>query len=526
MLAPIYKPGTLEERYDVVVIGSGIGGLATAALLGQAGKKVLVLERHYMPGGFTHTFSRKGYEWDVGLHYVGEVNRANSALKKIFDRITDGRLRWAPMPAVYDKVCIRNEVYNYEAPRQKLRANLEAYFPAEKAGIERYFQAVDTVARETKSFFMEKALPPLLGRLGAPFLCKGFRAWSDRTTLDVLRECTSDPKLIGVLAAQYGDYGLPPKQSSFAVHAIITKHYFDGGNYPIGGSSQIYRSISPVLEANGCQVRVKAEVESVLLNKGKTAGVRLKGGEEIASSCVISDAGVDNTYRRLLPKDYALPGDIERLLSATRPSAAHLCLYGGIRESPEELGVTPSNYWIYPDYDHDKSFEAFRRDPESPLAVTYLSFPSAKDPEWNGQHPGRSTIEAITFAPYEWFQQWESSGWNRREEAYEALKERFAQRMLEQVYRWVPGLKGKLDYYEISTPLSTRHFANYPHGEIYGLDHAPGRFRERWLRPHTPIPGLFLTGQDIVTDGIGGALMGGVLTASAVTRKNVLKEIL
>ena len=108
------------------------------------------------------------------------------------------------MPAVYDKVCIRNEVYNYEAPREKLRANLESYFPAEKAGIAKYFEAVDSLAREAKSYFMEKALPPLLGRLASPFLSKGFCAWSDKTTYETVKECTSDPKLIGILTAQYG----------------------------------------------------------------------------------------------------------------------------------------------------------------------------------------------------------------------------------------------------------------------------------------------------------------------------------
>ncbi len=109
---------------------------------------------------------------------------------------------------------------------------------------------------------------------------------------------------------------------------------------------------------------------------------------------------------------------------------------------------------------------------------------------------------------------------------YEALKERFARRLLEQLDRWVPEVRGKIDYYELSTPLSTRHFANYPEGEIYGLDHTPRRFRQTWLKPRTPIPGLYLAGQDVVSDGIAGALMGGVLTASAVLRRNVLQDLM
>jgi all-trans-retinol 13,14-reductase len=109
---------------------------------------------------------------------------------------------------------------------------------------------------------------------------------------------------------------------------------------------------------------------------------------------------------------------------------------------------------------------------------------------------------------------------------YGALKENLAKRLLDNVYRMVPQIRGKVDYQEVSTPLSTRHFANYAQGEIYGLDHTPARFRLKWLKPRTPVDGLFLTGQDIVSVGFGGALMGGVLAASAVLGKNVLAALL
>ena len=114
----------------------------------------------------------------------------------------------------------------------------------------------------------------------------------------------------------------------------------------------------------------------------------------------------------------------------------------------------------------------------------------------------------------------------KRDKEYEAFKEKLSQRLLEQVYRHVPQVKGKIDYNELSTPLTTRHFANYRYGEIYGLDHTPERFRLKWLRPQTPVKGLFLTGQDIVTAGFGGALIGGVLTASSILKKNLISEIL
>ncbi|HBL86972.1 MAG TPA: FAD-dependent oxidoreductase, partial [Alcanivorax sp.] len=90
--------------YDVLVIGSGIGGLCAAACLSKLGKKVAVFEQHYTAGGFTHSYERNGYEWDVGVHYIGDMGARHTLSRRLFDHITDGKLQWAPMDACYDRI--------------------------------------------------------------------------------------------------------------------------------------------------------------------------------------------------------------------------------------------------------------------------------------------------------------------------------------------------------------------------------------------------------------------------------------
>jgi all-trans-retinol 13,14-reductase len=154
--------------------------------------------------------------------------------------------------------------------------------------------------------------------------------------------------------------------------------------------------------------------------------------------------------------------------------------------------------------------------------MVYVSFPAAKDPDFANRHPGRATVDVIAVAPYEWFEQWRDSRWKHRAEEYDAFKERLASRMLEVLYSQQPQLRGKVAFHEISTPLTTEHFAGYERGELYGIDHTPQRFRQGFLKPATPIPGLYLTGQDIATCGVAGAMLGGVLTATTLMRTSLL----
>jgi all-trans-retinol 13,14-reductase len=513
--------------YDAIVIGSGLGGLTAASMLARhAHQRVLVLERHYTAGGFTHTFHRPGYEWDVGVHYVGDVHRPGSLLRRAFDHLTDGELTWADMGEVYDTIVIGDERYEYVAGRERFRQRMHGYFPQHTAAIDRYLERIRETVRTSKKYFLEKALPPLLGRLASPLLRGPALRESNRTVKDVMAEITSDARLTAVLTGQYGDYGLPPSQASWFMHALLVGHYLAGGAYPVGGSSRIAATMLPGIENAGGAVITSAEVQQILVADGKAVGVRLASGEEIRAPRVISDAGLAITAGKLLPRDVAARAGLAPTIPGAPPSYAHLSLYLGLKHDAAALGLRTSNLWCYPHEDHDRACAEFVRNPDAPLPVAYLSFPSAKDPDFARRFPGRATVEVVGLAPYEWFARWADSPWKKRGQDYEAFKQKLADRMLDALTRQCPQIAGKVDHAELSSPLTTTTFAGHPHGEIYGLSHTPARFAARQLRPHTGISGLFLTGADICTAGVGGALMGGILTATAITRRNLLSAIL
>jgi len=522
-----YKQHDVEGSWDAIVIGSGMGGLSVAALLARhAGKRVLVLERHYTAGGLTHTFTRPGYEWDVGLHYVGDVHRPGTLLQRVFDHLTEGELQWADMGEVYDTIVIGSDRYELMSGRKAFRRRMAEYFPAQRGAIDRYLERIQLTVQKSRNFFLEKALPPALASLVGPLLRWPALREARRTVAQVMSELTDDMRLVGVLTGQYGDYGLPPSRASFFMHAMLAQHYLGGAAYPVGGAGRVAATIAPVIERTGGSVVTSAEVAAVIVDQNRAVGVRLADGNELFAPVIVSDAGWTTTFGRLVPPEVAARIHRPATLPGVAPSLAHLSLYVGVRESDATLGLKRSNQWIYPHHDHDQNVARYLADPEGPLPVVYLSFPSAKDPDFGRRYPGRSTIEAIGFAPYAWFSAWEKTRWMHRGAEYEAMKQRLTDRLLEVLIRQCPTLDGKIEHVELSTPLSTRHFAGHQQGEIYGLDHSPARFEARELKPRTPLAGLYLTGADVCVAGVGGAAMGGVLAASVITQQNLLKTIL
>lgn len=523
-----YKKETITGNYDAIVIGSGLGGMTTAAFLAKEGKKVLVIESHYEPGGFTHTFKRKGYEWDVGVHYIGEVHRPYSMISKLFNYINDTPIEWTEMGDVYDKMIFGKEVYDYKKGEAGFKKQMKTYFtdPADHEAIDKYIWIIKDAQKSQQLYFIEKTLNLTMSALFSNVMRKAAMKYN-RPTIEVLEEITKNKKLIGVLTGQYGDYGNTPSQSSFLMHAMLVKHYLNGGCYPVGGSKSIFNSVAPTVLKAGGEIFTRAKVKEILVNEQYEAyGVKLEDGLEIKSPIVISSAGIFNTYKNLLSSKVSNHFKLNEQLNKLKRSTGHMCLYIGLKYPKSELNLGKANYWIFPDnYDHDENIEKFVENPKNDFPVAYVSFPTAKAEDWEERYPTKSTIEIITVAPYEWFQKWETKRWKKRGEEYESIKEYFSQRLLEKLYEHEPQLRGKIDHYELSTPLSTKHFCNYEFGEVYGLDNGVERFNQKFLRPRTTVKNLYLTGQDVVSVGIGGAIASGLLTATVVTGKNLMTRL-
>lgn len=505
-----------RQAFDCIVIGSGMGGMTTAAILAKLGKKVLVLEQHYVPGGFTHMFKRKGYIWDVGVHAVGEVTR-HSMTGRLLHFLTDGQLEWRSLGKVYDEFYYPDNFHiDFPDTPQQFHANLLDAFPEEEKAINRYMQLVREISSGMRGYYMARVASGAMGRMADWMLARKAQKYLQMRTIDMLDELTDNPKLRAVLVAQWGYYGSPPSRSCFAMQALVTKHFLYGAYYPVGGAKRIAECLLKTVADAGGWTRISTSVEEILVEGGKAVGVRLDTGEEIRVPKVISAAGVSSTLTRLLPASVQKEYWAQEITSL-EPAPAHVCLYIGFKGDIAQAGGTASNKFFYNTWDpEDDSWDISPEQAELPNApVLYCSFPSLKDPEHDPGPEVRHTGEVVTFVPWEVFQAWQGTEWKKRGEEYEAFKKKIEEKLLAQFLEHLPGLAPMVDYVELSTPLSTDNFCRPMKGSIYGLEPTPERFKNDHLRAKSPVPGLFFSGSEVTSVGVIGAMMGGVLGATA-----------
>ena len=291
-----YRPQRLAKNYDAIVIGSGMGGLTTAACLSKMGKKVLVLEQHYTAGGFTHSYGRNGYEWDVGVHYIGDVGSSKTLTRKMFDFVSDGELQWAPMDDNYDRFFFGDERFDAVAGKKQYVAALKQRFPDEENAIDQYMTHMDAVNSAIQAMAVEKLFTGATASLIKLARKAALPNYVNRTTYEVLSELTDDEMLKAVITGQWGDSGVSPKESSFIIHCLIARHYLYGAYYPVGGAARIAKTIIPVIQKSGGEVFTYANVAEVMVKRNRAYGVKMEDGTEITAPVVISNAGVFNTF--------------------------------------------------------------------------------------------------------------------------------------------------------------------------------------------------------------------------------------
>jgi len=495
-----------------------MGGMTTAALLSKLGKRVLVLEQHYEPGGFTHTFKRKRWTWDVGVHAVGEVTE-KSFVGRTLTALTDGRLEWESLGSHYEEFNYPDgfEIQFPDNPTQ-FRQNLLDAFPDDQVAIDNYLAEVREHAGVMRGYYLSRTFPKgLAGRTADLFLARKAQRLFQRSAREVVRGLTSNPRLRSVMLAQWGYYGAPSSRASFAMQALLTRHYLWGAYYPRGGSAQIASGLLGTVANSGGWTTVSADVEEILIEKRRAVGVRLANGDEIRSPRVVSAAGVASTLQRLLPEEHrATAGGPS--VNTLRPGPAHVCLYIGFEGDIREAGCGSANQWFYRTWDTEaETWEVdSATDPDAALPdapLLYCSFPSLKDPLHEPGPDRLHTGEVVTFVDWDLFDRWRDSRWKRRQDDYEAFKERLRENLLEQFLREIPALRPYVRFSELSTPLSTEHFCRPIRGSIYGLEPTPERFENDFLRPRSKIRNLFFSGSEVATMGIVGAMMGGVMAA-------------
>ncbi len=508
--------GQAPGSWNTIVIGSGIGGMTTAAALAKVGQRVLLLEQHATLGGLTHSFSRDGFTWDVGVHYLSSMAPGDPMREKL-DWLCDTPIEFVSLGSVYDILHIGSgQPLALTRPYEAQERDLKDRFPDDAEAIEAWTRALRAGKEATYAIFPTRAMPELAGDLLDWWNRDAIGTWCQRTTAQVIDELTDNPELAAVMAAQWGDHGGRPGTASFAMHALIGGAYLESGAwYPVGGSAAYAEHIIPTITKHGGEARSGVRVERLLVDNGTVVGVRTDRNWEFRAKAVVSDIGARETVDLLLPEE-AGHEKWRAEIRALPSSIAHYTLFLGFEGDIEAAGATKANHWIYPTGEVDVLWDDA---PDGPPPHMTVSFGSLKNPAHDPGPSQRHMGQLLCWADWKPVAKWAGQAPGTRGEDYAEFKRGVEEAMMALFERYFPDLAKLVVYRELATPLSTVAFTGHREGAFYGLDVTPERVMCDALRAKTPIPGLFLTGQDVACQGIPGALIGGYLSAASVDPK-------
>jgi len=495
--------------FDVIVIGSGMGGMTTASALSRLNHKVLLLEQAQTIGGLTHAFTHDGFTWDVGLHYCGLFGR-DQFMDRNLKWLSGGTIEFRSVGTVYDTLHFPDDFeIAVGRPAAAYKMELKERFPDNADEIDAYFEALQSAEKAGRMVASERVMPEPLRSVHHWWDSEKIQRWCGRTTGEVIAEYISNPKLAAILSAQWGTYGGKPKEGSFCVHATVIGHYLEGAAYPVGSGAAIAKGLVPVIEAAGGSVRAEMPVSEILIEDGKAVGVRIGSGKTFKAPFIVSAIGAGETVKHLLPQEIRQQ-QWAREIATFKPSICHFDLFLGFEGDIARYGATRSNHWFYANWDTNDAI--WKPESGGPIPMMFVSFSSLKNPAHDPGPSSRHTGDILVWADWSTVAEFLP----KDTEAWEAFKQNIKARMLELFAEKFPALAPLIVYSELGTPHDTIAFTGHEKGGFYGIETTPRRMLSDALNARTPIPGLFLSGQDVMTPGIAGALAGGLFSAAAI----------
>tara|TARA_R110002049_G_scaffold355_3_gene2103 strand:- start:803 stop:2473 length:1671 start_codon:yes stop_codon:yes gene_type:complete len=509
-----------KVQYDVIIIGSGVGGLSAAICLAREGKKVLVLEQHDVPGGWCHSFYLNGFRFTPGVHYVGLLDKGQST-SKLYEGlgIANDLVFFRMNPDAYEHCHIGNDRFNFPANFEALIERLSEKFPKEKKNITKYLNLVRNVSRQLQ------LLPYVKGfwqHLTIPFRTKEMGKYALFSLKRVINWHLKDPLLKKILNIQFGDHGLSPAKASFPLHCAVMDHYFNGGFYPMGGGGAIVKAMTNKIKTYNGEVRTSTSVKKILIDSGKVKkaiGVLLESGEQLFSDLIISNADPDITYRKLVGEQH-LSKRLIKKLNKTKYSCTSLMLFLTVDADLRKIGLDSGNIWLMEDGEMDDVYSKMLHpnvELDEAFPGMFISCTTLKDPvSFDGKH---HTIEAITYIDYEVFKEFENEDFERSKK-YLDFKEIMKRKMLNTIEKVIPEIKKHIVHSDLGTPITNEYYINSTAGSVYGTEKSLKNIGPFAYKAKSEIKNLFLCGASIASHGVAGAGYSGVQTAGEILGKS------
>ena len=478
----------------VIIIGSGLGGLACGILLARKGCAVTILEQNAVSGGCLQRFRRGNAFFDTGMHYIGNT-LPGSTLHALFQALgIEEKLPLSPLdPAGYDIVSLHGRRYAFAAGRDAFLWEMLRAFPHEEAALTRYVGLIEKAANAAS-----------WQHIGDDTAAACLAEYSRTSLDDMLKSLTPNARLRDVLAGRLPLIAATRGRTPFLLHALITDFYAHGAGRIIGGGEALRSVLLKRLETLGGTVLTgRRVVEITTDNKGVT-GVITAGGDHHEARIVVSDAAPAATLA-LVRSPFIRPAFRHRI-EALPQTVGCFTLY--LVFKPDAVPYLPYNFYSYPcgsPWDCEQYTAT-----NWPRGYLYLQ--AADSVKQRYAH----TAEVLSYLRWEEVERWEHTRVGHRGADYEAFKERHARRLLAAVERDFPGTTAAVSHYYTSTPLTYRDYTATPLGSMYGLAAdcragIAGRVPVRWR-----VPGLYQTGQNVNSHGLQGTLIGAMQTCRAI----------
>ncbi len=497
--------------YDVIIIGGGLGGLTAGAKLSKEGKKVLLLEQHYIPGGCATVFRRKDYTMEVGLHELNGLDETDPKRKIFEDLGVFDHVEFIRLPEFYRFVNERVDIVVPHDVRQAMDIFIKNY-PRDEKGIRTFFRTIEAIRKDAYKFrqigrWKLRLLFPVL-----PLVFPNLVFNLYNTTGDFLDAIIKNEDLKLILAANFGYYHDDPYSLSLIFYSAAQASYYKGGYYIKGGSQNLSNCLAGVIRDNGGEVLLKRLVTKILTKNKKVTGVehiRSSGKDRDTrtshAKTVIANAAIPNVAAMLPEKERFI---LSRKISKLEIAPSLISIYIGFTKALKDLGNKHYSTFI-----SDNSIKNLKdatknvRDDFSKRGFVFVDYSQID----SGLAPEGKSYGAVCTLDY-------LSDWNKLdEEQYKRKKERVAETYFAKLEMLIPGITDEIDCFEVGTPKTIRRFTLNPQGTAYGFAQIPkqaGIFR---VSCRSPIKNLyFASAWTSPGGGFSGAIIGGWLCAKEI----------